>query len=63
MKITIYRKRYIPGGGYMIDEQPENVFNDVSACMVGDKYIDGYIGLTEPIRIQFDHINYNYVIS
>ena len=63
MKIKIYRKRSVPGGGYVIDDQPEIVFCDVSACAVEANYIYGYIGIAEPIRIQFDHINYSYFIS
>lgn len=63
MKIEVYRKRYYPGGGYVIDDKPERVYSNVTACSIEHNCISGYIGLCEPINIVFDHINYNYIIS
>ena len=61
MKIEIYRKRSFPNN-YIVDDEPETVFHNVSWVEITNQVIFGNIE-GEELTIIRDNSNYKYIIK
>ena len=61
MKLEIYRKRTVPGG-YVVDDVPETVFNNISWFNVENGCVYGNTN-GEELHIEMDKQNYQYFIN
>lgn len=60
MTIEIYRKRSV-FNGFVLDDEPESTFCNVSTVEIGKTAIYGTID-GEQLTIKLDHINYHYIV-
>ena len=61
MTIEIYRKRLV-FNHFVVDDVPETVWNDVQCIEIYNKGIKADLN-GEELTVNFDHVNYHYVIK